>query len=228
VPVALLVLRPWPGEMGLHPDGDRPPPELAGADLGHPAEGSFWQALGSRFFLCMTAATLTAMLAQIGVLTHLYHHVDIRTDAHVARLAVSVMAACSIAGRLVGGVLLRSVSHRAFGLTIYAYHMCAVAVLGLADGPWTLPIAAGAFGLVVGNTVMLQPLLVGEAFGLKLYARLYAVNTLLMTTGMAVGPSLVGELFELFGDYTPAYLIASTGGGIAFVMLLLAGKLPGR
>ena len=101
-------------------------------------------------------------------------------------------------------------------------------MLGLADGPWALPIAAGAFGAVVGNIVLLPPLLIGEAFGQAIYARLFAVNMLVMNIGMAIGPTLVGWAFERFNDYTPAYLVASLGGGIAFVMLLAAGRAPER
>tara|TARA_R110002110_G_scaffold50191_7_gene148764 strand:+ start:1352 stop:2713 length:1362 start_codon:yes stop_codon:yes gene_type:complete len=235
VPVSLLLMRPWPEKMGLRPDGDGPvtpqaedAPERSDPVFGQAVTFDFWEALRSRYFVFTTTATLMVMMAQIGVLTHLFNHVDIRTSSATATLAVSSMAACSLVGRLAGGFLLRRVSHRVFGLSIYAYHLVSVAMLGLADGPWALPIAAGAFGAVVGNIVLLPPLLIGEAFGQAIYARLFAVNMLVMNIGMAIGPTLVGWAFERFNDYTPAYLVASLGGGIAFVMLLAAGRAPER
>ena len=53
------------------------------------------------------------------------------------------------------------------------------------------------FGATIGNTLMLQPLLVAEAFGVRDYARLYSVNSLLSTVGVAAGPFVVGLIHDV-------------------------------
>jgi len=50
------------------------------------------------------------------------------------------------------------------------------------------------FGLTVGNVLMLQPLLLVDAFGTREYARIYSVSQLLTALGVAGGPALVGLL----------------------------------
>ena len=45
------------------------------------------------------------------------------------------------------------------------------------------------FGATVGNLLMLQPLLLAEAFGVREYPRIY-LSQLLSTLGVAPGPAL--------------------------------------
>jgi MFS family permease len=75
------------------------------------------------------------------------------------------------------------------------------------------------FGATIGNTLMLQPLLVAEAFGVRDYARLYSVNSLLSTIGVAAGPFVVGLIHDTAGGYPAAYVVtACLSVGAMFVM----------
>ena len=81
------------------------------------------------------------------------------------------------------------------------------------------------FGATIGNTLMLQPLLVAEAFGVRDYARLYSVNSLLSTIGVAAGPFVVGVLHDITGGYPAAYVVAAGLSVGAMLVMMAAGPV---
>ncbi len=81
------------------------------------------------------------------------------------------------------------------------------------------------FGVTVGNLLMMQPLMLAEAFGLKAYGRIYSFNQLFMTAGVAVGPAAVGLLYEWLGGYGVAFLVMAAASGFAFVLMMAAGPV---
>jgi len=78
------------------------------------------------------------------------------------------------------------------------------------------------FGLSVGNLLMLQPLLLADAFGVREYPRIYSFAQLITTIGVGVGPSAMGVLHDL-SDYRLSYLVAAGSSALAFVLFLAAG-----
>jgi hypothetical protein len=79
------------------------------------------------------------------------------------------------------------------------------------------------FGITIGNVLMLQPLLLAEAFGTRYYGRIYSVSNLIAAMGVAGGPALIGVLYEASGGYTLPYLIVSTASVLSCAILLFAG-----
>ena len=79
--------------------------------------------------------------------------------------------------------------------------------------------------MTVGNLLMLQPLLMATAFGVRDYPRIYSVANLWMTVGVAGGPLALGVLYDLL-SYQTAFLAASAASGVALVVFFGAGALP--
>lgn len=224
VPPALLIVRPDPKSMGLRIDGD--PPHADGSHDDGPPDGvPFAQAVRSRFFVGVTGAYVFAMMAQVGALSHQYRLVSQREDAALAALAVSVLAASSIVGRLAGGVVLTRFPIRTFTLGFMGMQAVGLTAFAFADGVPALLGASVLFGLTVGNILMLQPLLIGEAFGLRDYGRLFAMSQMCGTVGVAAGPALLGFVYEAAGGYGPAYLTIACGSLVAFTIFALAGPV---
>ena len=151
VPAALFVLRPSPQSMGLRIDGD--PPLAEGEDDGPPDGMPRAQAIRSRF---VTVAYIFAMMAQVGALSHQFRLVSLREDAALAAIAVSVLAASSIVGRLAGGVALAWLPIRTFTLAFMGMQACGLAAFAFAEGMVALMAASALFGVTVGNILMLQ------------------------------------------------------------------------
>jgi len=87
-----------------------------------------------------------------------------------------------------------------------------------------LLVGAVLFGITVGNVLMLQPLLLAEAFGTRHYGRIYSVSSLIAAAGVAGGPALIGAIYEASGGYTLPYLVVSAASVLSCAVLLLAGR----
>ena len=211
VPIASWLVRSWPDETRAE---TRPLPG-----------GSVRSALGSRFFLATTAAYVLILGTQVGAIAHLFNHVQRMTDHVVASLAVSVMAGVSIVGRLLGGVVVTTFPILAFTLINVAGQSLGMVALAYADSEVTALAGAAVFGITVGNLLMLQPLIVVQAFGVGRYPRLYAVANAATTLGVAGGPLAMGLLHDAF-DYRVAFLAAALMSGVAFFVFLVGGGLP--
>lgn len=225
IPVALIVLRASPESIGQAPDGD-PPRRGADGSLLPPDGVSFEEAIRSRFFILCTAAFVFSMMAQVGSLAHQFRLVSTRTgDDQMAALAVAIMAAASIAGRLVGGVVLSHVASKTYLYAIYVLQALSFVLFAFVQGPIALFVASAVFGSTVGNMQMMQPLIVAEAFGLKAYARILSVSQMITTCANAAGPALLGFLYVTAGGYELAFLAITLSSVFGFASLYAAGPV---
>ncbi|MFN4230524.1 MFS transporter [Parvibaculum sp.] len=225
VPIALIMLRKNPEAIGLSPDGD-PPQRQADGSLVPPDGVGFSEAIRSRFFILCTGAFVFSMMAQVGSLAHQFRLVATRTgDDHVAALAVSIMAASSIAGRLVGGSLLSRIASKNYLYAIYVLQGISFCAFAFADGMVALFIVSAMFGATVGNMQMMQPLIMAEAFGLKAYARILSLAQMITTCANAAGPALLGFLYATAGGYQTAYLVITLSSVLGFACLYAAGPV---
>ena len=169
------------------------------------------------------------MGAQVGAIAHLYRLAKIGGNADIAALAVALVASASVIGRLSGGWLLLKVPARAFTLVMFALQGCALAVLSVAVDRSILLFGTVLFGLSMGNVLMMQPLLLAEAFGTRSFGRIYSVSQFVTMPGVAGGPALLGIIFAVTGDYTVPYLAAAATSILGIAILLLGGdsRRPG-
>lgn len=220
VPVTALLLRPSPEALGLLPDGDpAPPPGRPAAFAGALAA----DAVHTRFFAAVTLAHLLAMLAQVGGIAHLYNLVAERTDLAFATYAMSLLAVSSLLGRLAGGWVAARTSMRGLALALMVGQAAALAVLARTDGRTALLVTTVAFGVTVGNLLMLHPLLLAERFGVRDYGRIYSRSQLVATLGVAAGPAAIGGLHDVVDGYGVAFALAGAASLLAAVVLAASG-----
>lgn len=223
VPATILLVRPSPASMGLLPDGAQP--AGAGAAPQASAGVSFSEARRTRFFIGITAAYVFALGAQVGAIAHIFRLAAERADAGTAALAVASLASASLVGRLAGGwLLIRTAPPRGFALALILLQGLSLVFLSVASSPVLLLLGAVLFGLSVGNVLMMQPLLLAEAFGTKDYGRIYSTSQFIGVLGVASGPALLGFLYEAGGGYTGAYLTAAACSFVGFSILFLSGS----
>jgi len=236
VPIALLLVRPFPSSIGLRADGEPPAlerasdtndPKDANDTEGHlgpddsdvtdrhnatvdgpPPGASYAQARATRFFIGLCAAYLLIFFGQVGGLAQLYNLVLERTDVATASTSLSALALASVVARLIGGVVVIRVDTRTFTIALAVIQVVALALLGFAAGPLTLVGASVIFGMSIGNLLMLQPLLLAEAFGVAEYGRIYSFNQLIGTAGVAAGPFALGLVHDQ-ADYRVAFMVAA-------------------
>jgi S1-C subfamily serine protease len=65
-----------------------------------------------------------------------------------------------------------------------------------------------------------------EAFGVREYPRIYSFSQLLSTLGVALGPALLGVLYDGTGGYAVPYLAAGVASLGAWIAVLGSGAVP--
>ena len=224
LPLSAIAIRSWPADVGEVPDGDRAAAEQASVAAvdGVPPGATFAEARRSRFFRFTAGAYAMAFLAQVGALAHLFNLASERRTEAVAATVLSLLALASITGRLIGGVVVTRVRSTTLTFWLILLQGAALTTIALADGDWTLRIGAILFGVSVGNVLMLQPLLLAEAFGVRAYSQIYSFNQLFGTIGVAAGPFVLGALRDAV-DYRLAFMVAASANLVGAVLLRAAG-----
>lgn len=212
VPATYWIVRASPRVMGLSPDGEEHDERTGPKPVPHHIPlAQVWR---SRFFIAVAAAFLFSLGAQVGGIAHVYRLANTRVGVETATTAVALLAISSLGGRLVVGWLLLWISSRTMTFLLILSQTLALAVLAFAQGANFILIAVTLFGLNSGSMLMMQPLLLAEAFGVRDYGRIYSISQLVGVFGYALGPALAGFLYEASGGYTIPYL------AIAFSSLL--------
>lgn len=203
-PLALLLLKDRPEQIGQHPDGaDAPPPDV------HLPPHSFAQLLRSGPFWLLLAGSICSIGSIGSINTHMKF---VFRDAGFTNQAVldatwttaSVLILwSSIAGRLSIGYLADLLSKKR--VMTATYFIVAFTILLLL---WVSPARGGSvylfaivFGFSMGADYMLIPLMAAEQFGINTLARAMAIILPVNIIGQTWCPYLVSALRERFGNY---------------------------
>jgi len=230
IPVAWIYLRESPESMGLHIDGITPEIEdeivVAGTSSTEEDGVSFKEARSRRFFWGVSLAYIFLMAAQVGGIAHQYGLAREQLSEAETAIAVAILPIFSIIGRLSGGWIVDQMSIRKFAISMMVMQALSLSVLSSGYSVFTLCLGLAAFGATVGNLLMLQPLLIAEAFGLKDYARIFSVSNLMSSWGTAMGPAALGFAFVASDNlYQLPYSFAAGAGIIGLALFLFGGKL---
>lgn len=206
VVIPVLALRPDPARMGLAPDGD-PVVAVTAATV---APGvPFVDAIRSLAFAAITAAFAFGLLGQVGGISQLVKLANERAGESTGTTVVSLLAACSVIGRLSGGAIVARFSTYRFAVCALGIQAIGLAALAFAQSSSTIYVGAVLFGLGVGNVLLLHPLLLAEVFGVRDYPRIYGRSAIFIAAGNAIGPLSMGWLRDHGGGYRSAYVMAA-------------------
>lgn len=220
VPVTLFLLRAFPQPYGWLPDGARAAPGEIANISGTPLA----DAVRSRFFKAITFGYIFALGAQVGGALQLVKLVEERTDRSTATLATIALSSMSIISRFVAGRIIPKVDMARFTVGLAALQGFSLASIALNESRIGLLLSIALFGITIGNMVMMQSLLLAERFGVRDYPRIAARSGLISFSGTALGPLLLGWLYDVAGGYRSAYLAAATCSLIGAALFSLAGS----
>jgi predicted MFS family arabinose efflux permease len=219
VPLTLAFLRPSPQAMGQLPDGDA----RDGQSEDTMTEGlSANEALRSRFFRWSASASILALMAQVGTIAHVFKWGLERADAETAAITIASVAFCSLVGRLICGAVLDRLNLFKFVLSVYLLQAATLFAMSMAQGELAVLAMTMVFGFTVGNILMVQPLLVAAAFGLRDFPRILSYQQLIMNFGVASGPIAIGVIYDFGGGYGNAFVFVSLCSLAAFGALWIA------
>ena len=219
VPVTLFLLRAFPQPYGWLPDGARAAPGEVADISGTPLN----DAVKTKFFRAVTVGYIFALGAQVGSALQLVKLVEERTNRSTAILATVVLSSMSIISRFIAGRIIPRVDMTRFTVGLATLQGLSMASIALNESRIGLLLSIAVFGITIGNMVMMQSLLIAERFGVRDYPRIAARSGLISFSGTALGPLLLGWLYDVAGGYRAAYLAAAACSLIGAMMFSFAG-----
>jgi MFS family permease len=231
IPLAGLVVRTNPSDMGLEPDGvagserQRHSVQKENESTGLPVR----RALGTLSFWMLFVAYMLQIFGVSGLTVHFVACVD---DAGVASQTASIFwglaVGFSVAGRLLFGLLADRSNPRSLMVLTNMGHGLAVTILlvffvqmGIHSAASLLSFSA-IYGLSMGGTSVLMPVLAGRCFGLLNFSKLLGLLMSGFAVGVIGGPLIAGRIFDTTGSYASALLIfaiafVASGASVLFV-----------
>jgi len=142
-----------------------------------------------------------------------------------AARVISLVLACSIAGRLLMGWLADRMPKKFVMLLIYLLVASSIPLLLVGSSSAPMYIFAVIFGIALGGEYMIIPLMAGELFGVTVLGRVLGIVLTADGVAEATAPMLVGYLRDLKGAYNIGFF---TLIGAALAGALAIGLLPSR
>ncbi len=221
-PVIWWVIRDWPEEYGLEPDGLPNSGDSGKSAADSVLSGRIWNAaalvrtpafwkLGTAFGLLMSGTA--------GVMTQLKpRFADIGFADSKAMLMLSATALTATAGKYLWGRLCDRITPWMVGSI-----MAAVNALGLSIALTGISIPAVIcfaliFGFSMGGIMSIYPVITASLFGRLSFARVYRFMSLFLIAQTS-GYIIAGQSYDRFGSYDPAYICFIVFDLIAAVLL---------
>jgi MFS family permease len=216
-----------PEHLGLRADGGAP--IAADTRAARPAE-PVWTLAAARRTRALWLLTAMYTMTFLVVFLPMVHVVPFALDLGIApvraALALSLIGAGSLAGRLVSG----AISDRLGRLPTVgtALSLQALAFLGFlsSTGIGLLYPSALLFGFAYGGSSILLPAIVGDFFGRLAIGTILGFVWAIAASAAAFGPVVAGYLYDLTGSYGGAFALSAVLN-LAAAGLVLFLRKPG-
>ncbi|MCK1357487.1 MFS transporter [Bradyrhizobium sp. 199] len=212
VPVILLLVGRPPDHHGWHASSKAKPQSSTEIRA---------QALRDVGFLTVTIAFALVLFAQVGFIVHLISFLDPVIGRERAAVAVAVLTAMAVAGRVLFSLVIDRLNQRLASALSFLSQAAALLVVINLHNDYVLIAACAVFGFSVGNLITLPSLIVQQEFDSTSFGVLISLNTAINQVTYAFGPGVVGALRDWSGGYSlPFYLcIALELAAAALIMV---------
>lgn len=202
---ALLVVRERPLRAPAREDAPAGP---AGG-----AEEEHWttrRALRTRSFYAIAVAVCFGCFTYATILPHVVVHLTNEgASLGVASLALGMLAASGIAGKICFGFLAERLGARRAFIVDLLGHAAAVLCLAFVPSPLLMLAVTPVYGLFLGGTGVLLLLIVQETFGVRHYGAILGLVNMSTILTFALGPLIAGFSYDLTGSYSAAFASGS-------------------
>ena len=222
LPVALLVLRRRPEDMGLLPDGATTRSDAATVVVRRWTRA---EAIRTPELWTVMVPFGIGLLVQIGFLTH---HVSLLVPA-LGAAGASATVTLTAATAFLGRILLARFSDRLPVRTMACAMLLLAAALLTSVASWptraVLVAASALYGITVAHVTTLFPIIVRREFGAASFGVVFGLAATGVQLMSALGPGFYGVLHDRYGGYAAPLLIAAALDVVAAALVL--SKTPG-
>ncbi|PIT05108.1 transporter [Bradyrhizobium nitroreducens] len=214
LPVILLFVGRPPAQHGWHAAKAKPQSST---------EIRAW-ALRDVGFLTVTIAFALVLFAQVGFIVHLISFLDPVIGRERAALAVAVLTAMAVVGRVLFSLVIDRLNQRlASALSFLSQAVALLVVINL-HNDYVLIAACALFGFSVGNLITLPSLIVQREFDSAAFGVLISLNTAINQVTYAFGPGIVGALRDWSGGYSLPFYLCIALEVVAAALIMVRGK----
>ena len=213
IPLAWLVIKKEPADMGLFPDGE-PVSELKVANKSGPAIVSgltLKMAVATAAFWLIAVSYPVGGFSQVGSLQSLVPYLqDIGFPAVLAAGALGGFGLGSLIGKFFFGWLCDRILPKyacAIGLGLQAVSIVILRSVGPATPLPLIWVNSLTLGLGAGSWLPTMSMLISTNFGLLAYGSIYGVINLAQSLGISTGPLLAGYMYDVTGGYNWTFII---------------------
>lgn len=215
VPAILIVVGHPPDRHGRHGGATATPPSS-----GHIRA----QALRDTGFLTVTTAFALVLFAQVGFIVHLISFLDPVMGRERAALAVAVLTAMAVVGRVLFSMVIDRLNQRLAAACSFVSQALALLVVINLHNDYVLIAACAVFGFSVGNLITLPSLIVQQEFDPRSFGVLISLNTAINQVTYAFGPGVVGLLRDLSGGYALPFYVCVALEVSAAALIMARGR----
>ena len=214
-------LRRDPGKMGQLPYGES---ELEAKVSSQTTGFSLREAIRTWQFWTLVVALLCFTMGEGTILVHIVSHaIGLGISAASAALIIPVIGAISIPGRILLGMAGDRIGNRPAYVIGFVFLSVSLFWLLVAKELWMLYLFAVIYGFGYGGLSTLVSPIIAELFGLSSHGVIMGVVIMFGGTGgMAIGPLLAGDIFDITGSYQSAFLMYAA---ISVIGLILVSRL---
>lgn len=168
--------------------------------------------------LCMV--NLSLLFCLMTILVHIVPHArDTGLSAARAAGVLSTIGGVSMIGRFVTGMAIDRVGSRRLMIGCFFLLIAGLLWLQAARSQWMLYLFAAVYGLAHGGFFTAISPIVAEWFGIVAHGAIFGLVAFFGTIGGAVGPILTGHIFDVTGNYRPAFWLITLTAGIGLALI---------
>jgi MFS family permease len=160
------------------------------------------QAFRDPAFLSVSIAFALVLFAQVGFIVHLISFLDPVIGRERAAIAVALMTAMAVVGRLLFSTVIDRLNQRLASAISFVSQAAALAVIINLQNDIALLAACALFGFSLGNLITLPALIVQREFDPRSFGVLVSLITAITQITYAFGPGVIGLLRDASGSYT--------------------------
>jgi MFS family permease len=213
VPLAIWVVKDGPEAVGQRIDGDTP--DAADPERDVDSSGDYpWtlsEAVRTRAFWAIALSFHLTMIAQGGFLVHQVPFLQPTLGFLAAAMVVSATTIAGSLGRAAFAVVGNRWPPRQIAAAMFLLQAVGVFLSAVGTTEWMLVLGSLLFGLTMGTTIALQPVIAAECFGRRSFGRVYGPIYLAIQLGTGFGPLFFGYTAAAAGGYGPGFLVAVAG-----------------
>jgi len=176
-------------------------------------------------FLTVSIAFALVLFAQVGFIVHLISFLDPVIGRERAAIAVAMLTAMAMAGRVLFSTVIDQLNQRLASAISFASQAVALAIIIHSRNDMVLIAACALFGFSVGNLITLPALIVQREFDPRSFGVLISLITAINQITYAFGPGIIGLLRDASGSYTLPFYGCIGLELTAAVLIMIRGKV---